>query len=107
MEGEAQNTHGSAMPVMRPVTSGSTLLDNVGNGYAHIESKPLEEGVYRLICIASTDNAGVMVQITNEGISATIVTGMYLAQGLPEYFFIKQGDIVSVINGSLNITKVV
>ena len=105
MEGKALSLHGDVMPVLRPVTSGSQQI--AGAAYAHAESTPLNEGIYRLVVRASTDDAGAMIQISTAGDSATTTTGMYLPQGSPEYFFIKQGDIISVVDGSLNITKTV
>lgn len=88
MEGKPLNIHGDLMPVMRPLTETSQQI--AGVEYAHAESTPLSEGIYRLIVMASTNDAGVMIKITPTGDSATTSTGMHLAHGTAEYFFIKE-----------------
>lgn len=101
MKGIAVNRNGEVLPVLEPITSESFLIDG---SIAHAESVILDEGIYRLSVRTSTDDAGVMISI-GASASATTSTGMFLAHNNAEYFFISEGQRISVIDGIVNVTR--
>lgn len=103
MPGTSVNRLGESLPIFNPITSNSIQLDGTAG---HAESAALPEGNYRLAVKSSVNNAGVMVEISDTPV-VTTTTGMWLAQSWVEYFFIPEGSKISVINGLLNITKIV
>jgi len=101
MKNVAVNRLGDVLPVLEPLTSESFLVDG---SVAHAESAIIPEGIYRISVRTSTDDAGVMVSI-GAAASATTNTGIFLAHNSAEYFFISEGQLISVIDGIINVTR--
>lgn len=99
----SKNTLGENLPVLWPDTVNSFLVDG---SIAHAESPKLKTGTYRIAVRSSTDDLGVMITITKAGTFATTVTGLWMPQGSVEYFTFDEGEIISVIDGNINVTQV-
>ena len=97
----AKNILGESLPVLQADTVNSFLVDG---SIAHAGSAKKKAGIYRLTVMSSTDDAGVMIQITQAGTSATVVSGMFLSQGGVEYVALADNDIIDVISGIVNVT---
>ena len=105
----AVNRQGDVLPVLSPVTAGSNAEVNVDGTSAHAESIILSQGIYRLAVITSVDDAGLKAKINAAGVTdtATATTGMFMPNGCIEYVAIEEGSQISVINGNLNVIKVI
>jgi hypothetical protein len=99
----AVNNKSESLPVLQTDTVHSFQVDGTA---AHAESGKLPVGIYRIAVRTSVNDLGVMIMITAMGTLATTTTGMYMAQGVSEYFGIEDNDIISVIDGKINVTKV-
>lgn len=99
----SKNTLGENLSVLWPDTVNSFLVDGSS---AHAESPKLKGGTYRIAVRESTDNLGVMVTVTKAGTSATTTKGMFLAHNHTEYFVFDEDEIISVIDGIINVTQV-
>lgn len=94
------NKLGESLPLLTPNTTGVKIVDGTA---AHAESAVLDQGIYRIAVESSVGDAGCHVTITLAGTGATILNGLFMANGLVEYFALEQGSIISVINGKLNV----
>lgn len=99
----AKNTQGEVLGVLWPDTVNSFLVDGSG---AHAESAPLKGGKYRIAVRVSTGDFGVMITITKAGTTATTATGMFMAHNSVEFFVLDKDEIISVIDGIINVTEV-
>jgi hypothetical protein len=97
-----RNSKGESLPILTPRTSGFFIVDGSN---AHAESSPLSSGNYRVAVRVSTDNAGVMVTIYKTTTdNATTTHGMFMPHNSVEVFALEEGSIISVIDGTINVT---
>lgn len=95
-----KNKLGESLPVLTPNTLGLIIVDGTS---AHAESAKLSEGIYRIAVQSTVDDAGCHIAITIAGTGATVTSGLFMGNGLVEYFALDANSIVSVINGKINI----
>ena len=93
---------GNAMPVVMLDTAKAIEIDGT---LAHAESGKLAQGMYRLSVVTSVADGGVRIEIGSAP-TAAAGDGSYLSHGATEYLFIKADDIISVVNGLLNVTPI-
>ena len=97
-----KNSIGETLPILTPKTASAFLVDG---SIAHAESPRLPAGNYRIAVRLSTDNLGVMIKIYNQTVdTATTTTGMFLPHNAIEVFALEEGSIISVIDGTINVT---
>lgn len=96
------NRKGESLPILVPDYS---VVQYIDGSAAHAEGAALNDGIYRIAVVSSTDNAGVHLKISSTGASATVANGIFMPHNSFEYFAIEQGMIISAIGGKVNVVK--
>lgn len=101
----ATNAKGESLPVLQALTTEAIQIDGTN---AHAESSKLDRGLYRIAVRSSVNGLGVMLKITDDDAdTATTTTGTFMPDGCVEVYPVEEGQHITVIDGKLNVTKLI
>lgn len=99
---KAVNREGESVAILTPKLSSIQIVDGTSG---HAASTALEQGIYRIAVQSSASDAGCHIMISTTGTSATVANGIFMGNGLVEYYLLTAGSIIDVINGKINICQ--